>query len=209
MAAPRKNPPENAIAETERLAAQGYSIIGIARALGVSRETFKRWCEEDEALQEAFEGGRDSHRQYLVSLIVEAAKANKGANANAMFLLKTMHGFREFDSPHTKVDVNVAVAQPVLIVKDFGTDEEWAAKALAQQRALTLDAAQIAPAPALPIAEPVSLPAPVAPAYYGPPIFPWLSQPTAEPIHAPEAIPSVPVAPPVPLHEAPAWKQNA
>jgi hypothetical protein len=160
MAAPRKHPPSNALLETERLAAQGHSVIGIARALGVSKGTFKRWCEENDALLEAFEVGRDSHRQYLVSLIVEAAKANKGANANAMFLLKTMHGFREFDSANTKVDVNVAVAQPVMIVKDFGTDSEWQAKALAQQKALTLDAAHIAPA--LPIHEPVSLPAPVA-----------------------------------------------
>ena len=98
---------------------------------------------------EAFEVGSETHRQYLVSLIVEAAKANKGANANAMFLLKTMHGFSEFDSANTKVDVNVAVAQPVMIVKDFGTDSEWQAKALAQQKALTLDAATL-PAPRSP-----------------------------------------------------------
>jgi hypothetical protein len=58
MAAPRKNPPTNAISETERLAAQDYSIIGIARALGVSKETF--------------------------------------TNANAMFLPKCRHRYREF-----------------------------------------------------------------------------------------------------------------
>jgi hypothetical protein len=207
MAAPRKHPPSNALLETERLAAQGHSVIGIARALGVSKGTFKRWCEENDALLEAFEVGRDSHRQYLVSLIVEAAKANKGANANAMFLLKTMHGFREFDSANTKVDVNVAVAQPVMIVKDFGTDSEWQAKALAQQKALTLDAAHIAPA--LPIHEPVSLPAPVAPAYYGPPVFPWQSQPVLAPICEPESNQSTPATPPAPMSEAPAWRGNA
>jgi hypothetical protein len=77
--------------------------------------------------------------------------ANKGANANAMFLLKCRHGYREMDSPHTKVDVNVAAPTNVLVVQHHGSDEEWQAKALAQQKTLTLDAAHIAPSPALPV----------------------------------------------------------
>lgn len=85
-----------------------------------------------------------------------------------------------------------------MVVKDFGTDEEWQAKALAQQKALTLDAATIIPAPMLPIDDPVSLPAPVAPAYYGPPVFPWQSDTPTAPTHAPG-----------PVSNAPAWKQNA
>ena len=44
MGAHRKNPPNDAIEKTESLAALGHSIIGIARQLGVSKETFKRWC---------------------------------------------------------------------------------------------------------------------------------------------------------------------
>jgi hypothetical protein len=198
MAAPRKHPPSNALAETERLATQGYSIIGIARALGVSKGTFKRWCEEDEALIDAFEVGRETERQALHALIVQSAVLNKPANANAMFLLKCRHHYREFDSPSTKVDVNVNAPTNVLVVHDAGTNEEWQAKALAQQKALTLDAAHIAPSPALPIDEPVSLPAHVAPAYYGPPVFPWQSDTPTAPTHAPE-----------PVSNAPAWKQNA
>jgi DNA invertase Pin-like site-specific DNA recombinase len=46
MGAPRKNPPKDAVESIERLAAQGHSIIGIAKQLGVSRETFKRWCKK-------------------------------------------------------------------------------------------------------------------------------------------------------------------
>jgi hypothetical protein len=113
--------------------------------------------------------------------------------------------FKMYDQPGSGklVDVNVAVApQPVLIVKDYGTDEQWQAKALAQQKALTLDAATIVPAPMLPIDEPVSLPAPVAPACYGPPVMPWESQP----VFGTEAIPNAPKAP---TWEAPVWKQNA
>jgi hypothetical protein len=207
MAAPRKLPPDGAAEDIRRLAAEGFSQLGIAAHFKVSRECFKRWIKEDEALNEAFELGRETERQALHAMVVASARANKPANVNAFFLLKARHGYIEADN-RTKVDVNVAVAQPVLIVKDFGTNEEWAAKALAQQRALTLDAAS-APVPALPGDEPVSLPERVAPAHYGPPIFPWQSQPASEPIYAPEARPSAPATPPAPMHEAPAWRGNA
>jgi hypothetical protein len=145
MGAPRKNPPKDAVESIERLAAQGHSIIGISKQLGVSKPTFQRWCEEDEALQEAFEIGRETERQALHSLIVQSAVQNKPANANAMFLLKTRHGYREFDSPNTKVDV--AVISNVLVVRDHGTDEEWAAKVAEQQRQLTQEAQTRAPSP--------------------------------------------------------------
>lgn len=135
-AAPRKHPPASAIPEIKRLAAQGYSIVGIAHHFGVASSTFKRWCKEDEKIQEAFEVGRETERQALHALIVQSAVANKPANANAMFLLKCRHGYREFDSPSTKLDVAVNTVQPVLVVKDHGTDEEWAAKAAKQQREL-------------------------------------------------------------------------
>jgi transposase-like protein len=65
MGAPRKYPPKDAAKITEDLAALGHSIIGIAKQLGVSRETFKRWCDEDESLQEAFEIGGETERQAL------------------------------------------------------------------------------------------------------------------------------------------------
>jgi hypothetical protein len=135
MAAPRKHPPQGAAADTERLAADGHSAVGIAKHFGVSRDTFKRWCNVIPSILEAFEVGRERERQFLHSLIVEAAKNGKAANANAMFLLKARHGYREFDSPHSKVDVAVQVA-PVMIVRDHGTNEEWQKKLIAQQRSL-------------------------------------------------------------------------
>jgi hypothetical protein len=186
MGAPRKNSPSNAALDIERLAAQGHSIIGIAKHFRVSRETFKRWCEEDDVLQEAFEVGRDSHRQYLVSLIAEAAKANKGANSNAMFLLKTMHGFREFDSSNTKVDVTVTAPTNVMVVKDYGDDAAWEARTRRQQAALVamagdehlqLEAPQAAPVvlqPSSAVPEYLSTPkvetTPLVPSY-GPPAW--------------------------------------
>jgi hypothetical protein len=137
MGAPRKHPPNGAAEVIQRMAAEGHAIIGIAKHLGVSRETFKRWCEESESLQEAFEIGRETERQALHALIVQSAVANKPANVNAFFILKARHGYRDNDSPNSKVDVSVAVATNVLVVKDHGTDEQWAAKAAEQQRRLS------------------------------------------------------------------------
>jgi len=136
MAAPRKNPPKDAAATIEGLAAQGYALVGIAKHFGVVSSTLRRWLDEDEALDEALAIGRETERRALHQLIVRDAVGGKSANANAMFLLKTRHGYREFDSPNAKVDVAVNVAQPVMVVKDFGTDEQWAAKTAAQQRNL-------------------------------------------------------------------------
>lgn len=135
MAAPRKHPPQDAAEIIKSMAAQGHSQIGIAAHLKVVSSTLRRWLEEDEKLSEAYELGKETERQALHSLIVQSAVAGKPANANAMFLLKARHGYREFDSPHAKVDVAVAVSN-VMVIKDHGTDEEWAAKVAAQQRAL-------------------------------------------------------------------------
>jgi hypothetical protein len=141
MAAPRKHPPQGAAEVIKQMASQGHSATGIAAHFKVVRSTIKRWFEEDESLLEAFEQGRETERQALHALIVQSAVMNKPANANAMFLLKCRHGYREFDSPNTKVDVNVTT-QPVHVLKvtDFGSDEEWALKTAEQQRKLLIDA---------------------------------------------------------------------
>lgn len=44
------------------------------------------------------------------------------------------------ERPGTNVDVSVQVA-PVMVVRDHGTDEQWAAKTAEQQRNLVFDAA--------------------------------------------------------------------
>jgi hypothetical protein len=185
MAAPRKHPPQGAAEVIKRMASEGYSAIGIAAHFKVARTTLKRWMEEDESLEEAFEQGKETERQALHALIVQSAVLNKPANANAMFLLKTKHGYREFDSPNTKVDVNVNAVQPVMIVRDHGTDEEWAVKMAEQQRKLLIDA-QTPIAPQLALEAPQSAPEPVV---YDEPVL-------------------APVEAPVPPY-APAWKARS
>ena len=188
MAAPRKLPPDGAVDDIQRLAAEGFSQLGIAANFKVSRECFKRWIEEDEALNEAYELGKETERQALHALVVASARANKPANVNAFFLLKARHGYVETDN-RTKVSVDVAV-NSVLVVRDHGSDEEWAAKTAAQQRALTADCASplqietstasqvdavasFAPADDLPavyapVNAPAPIPAPVAPSWAAP-----------------------------------------
>ena len=198
MAAHRKLPPDGAAEDIQRLAAEGFSQLGIAAHFKVSRECFKRWIEEDEALNEAYELGKETERQALHAMVVASARANKPANVNAFFLLKARHGYVESDN-RTKVSVDVALNN-VLVVRDHGSDEEWAAKAAAQQRALTeqlpaprqLDASNASPVDA------------VAPSY-GSPVFDWQTQPSLAPIYAPEPIPVAPVAPVA----APAWRKRA
>jgi hypothetical protein len=173
-------------------------------------------------------------------MIVASARANRSANVNAFFLLKARHGYVETDN-RTKVSVDVAINN-VLVVRDYGSDDQWAAKCAAQQRALTADstsplqleattapqvdavalseppaisapsaAATIEPAPVpVPVAPswgaPVQQAAPVAAApYYGPPVFPWQSQPAPALIYAAEATPSAPVTP----LAAPVWRSRA
>jgi hypothetical protein len=182
MGAQRKNPPKDCAATIEQLAAQGHAIIGIAKKLGVSRETFKRWCEDDESLQEALDAGKEVERQALHALIVQSAVLNKPANVNAFFLLKAKHGYRENDPSNTNVNVGVAVASPVMVVKDHGSDEEWAARAAEHQRSLIVNAAS----------PPKVIEADV----------------TAPPAYAPPVPASQPAAPPQYV-DVPAWRNNA
>jgi hypothetical protein len=191
MAAPRKLPPEGAAEDIRRLAAEGFGQVGIAAHFNVSRDCFKRWIEESEELNDAYEMGKETERQALHAMVVASAKANKGANVNAFFLLKTRHGYVETDNRTAKVNVDVAVSS-VLVVKDHGDDAEWAARCAAQQRAL-IEADSASPrtieTSTAPLVEPLALPEPPAicePAY----------APTVEPV-------------PVPAPVAPSWAAPA
>jgi hypothetical protein len=217
MAAPRKLPPEGAAEHIRRLASEGFGQLGIAAHFNVSRDCFKRWIDEDAELNEAYEIGKETERQALHALVVASAKANKPANVNAFFLLKARHGYVETDN-RTKVNVDIAVNN-VLVVTDHGSNEEWAAKCAAQQRALTADCtsplqieashAALVDAVALPEppAIPAPLPTPVAPSwaapahqnapapYFGPPVFNLQAPLAPEPVPVSEPSPSGPVAP--------------
>ena len=135
MAAHRKHPPKDALETIERLAAKGYSTVGLAKHFNVSRSVVARWFEENETFEEAYEQGRDSYRQSLEEQIVAMGLAGKNCGG-LIYLLKAK--FKMFDMPQQETKVDVALNQPVsvMVVKDHGTDAEWEAKVAAQQRAL-------------------------------------------------------------------------
>src|SRR5690348_11994725 len=104
MAAPRKHPPKDAADVIERLAEKGHSTIGVAKHFGVAQSTVRRWFE-NEALNDAYERGRDTYRQRLEEQIVAMGLAGKNP-AGLIYLMKSK--FRLFDVPsaNSKVDVS-------------------------------------------------------------------------------------------------------
>lgn len=169
MGAPRKYPPPNAIEDIERLACKGWSTIGLAKHFGVSRPTVQKWLDENQKFEDAYEQGRDMYRQALEEQIIQMTLSGQGKSvAGLIYLLKAK--FKMYDVPNNKPDAaNLAVeVQNVLVVKDHGTDEEWAAKAAEQQRRLVANSGDkdsiVEAKPALP-APPDTSGTPVAPAW--------------------------------------------
>lgn len=100
-------PPRDAATRIEALAADGWSILGIARQLGTYPDTFRRWLDEFPELQTAIDNGRENERQALHNMLYRQAM-EKGNSTAAMFLLKARHGYREGDQSETgnKVQIN-------------------------------------------------------------------------------------------------------
>lgn len=117
MAYPAKKPPENAAETILDLAQMGYSIVGIARNLGVSDKTFNKWMKEYPDLKAALDEGRDiEHNALFNSLYLAATQKNN--MAAAMFLLKTRHGYREGDQKDLANSVSIEFKLPAAIPAD-------------------------------------------------------------------------------------------
>lgn len=105
------NPPANAAEQILALASDGFSVIGVAQRMGVGKDTFGRWLDDDPALKEAFDQGREAERHALHNLLYRQAMEHGNATA-AMFLLKARHGYREGDQSEQGNRVNVTIALP-------------------------------------------------------------------------------------------------
>jgi hypothetical protein len=135
MGAPRKHAPSNAVAEIRRLASAGSTYVGIAKHFNVAKETLTRWIEDDPELAESFEQGKDEEREMLHNAL--SKKALAGDIVAAMFLLKSRHKYDDKAGQRVDVTLDVAVA-PVMVIRDHGTNAEWATKLANQQRKLSL-----------------------------------------------------------------------
>lgn len=91
---PLKQPPANAEETIRELSATGHAIIGIAHALGTSKDTFGRWLDEFPELKAALDQGREKERHTLHNVLYTAA-TESGNTTAAMFLLKSRHGYVE------------------------------------------------------------------------------------------------------------------
>lgn len=106
-----KQPPADAAERIRALAADGFTIVGIAQRMGVAKDTLARWQTDDPALQAAFDQGRENERFALHNLLYRQAIEHGNATA-AMFLLKARHGYREGDQTEHGNRVNVTIALP-------------------------------------------------------------------------------------------------
>lgn len=126
---PRKHPPADAAQRIEALSADGFSLIGIARGLGVNRDVLARWFEEQPALKEALDTGRETERHTLHNVLYRLATEGNDKIA-AMFLLKARHGYREGDQEQqaNRVSINFqlpgAMKREQLIVENEPTKPE-------------------------------------------------------------------------------------
>ena len=103
----------------EDLAANGWSLVGIARCWVVSHEIFRRWLDADPELQLAFDCGRERERHALHNMLFVKA-TQRGDSAAAMFLLKARHSYREGDQSDLANTVSITFQLPgAMSVDDF------------------------------------------------------------------------------------------
>jgi hypothetical protein len=92
------------------LAAEGWSVRGIAKTLGTDKDTLHRLMDDHPELREAFESGREQERRALHNALYLAAM--NGQIAAAMFLLKARHGYREGDQSDQGNRVSITFTLP-------------------------------------------------------------------------------------------------
>jgi hypothetical protein len=103
-------PPAGALDQVRELAADGWSVIGIAHRLGTDPKTFNLWLEREPALQDAFALGREQERHALHNMLFRRATEKGDVNA-AMALLRARHGYAEGHGDQGN-RVNVTIALP-------------------------------------------------------------------------------------------------
>lgn len=108
-------PPRGTADKVRRWAAEGSPQKVMARRLGVGVATLKRWLEENETLQAAYdEGVEEEHQLCLQSLRSHMATSP----TPAIFLLKTRHGYREGDQTGQANKVQVTFNIPAAASRD-------------------------------------------------------------------------------------------
>lgn len=103
-------PPGDAGEIVTDLAADGWSVVGIAHRMGVDIKTFNLWLEREPSLRDAITLGRERERQTLHNIIYRKAVEKDDITA-AIMLLNSRHGYRS-DQSDQGGKVNVTIALP-------------------------------------------------------------------------------------------------
>lgn len=106
-----KTPPADCASRILTLAADGFSVRGVAAGLNTSADVLRRWMKDDPELAEAFEQGREQERHTLHNMLYRQA-TEKGNATAAMFLLKARHGYREGEITEASSRVNIVLNLP-------------------------------------------------------------------------------------------------
>ena len=104
-------PPADAADRIRAFASDGFSVIGVAAALGVGKDQLAAWMHREPSLKDAFDEGREEERRTLHNKLFRLAMEKDNAPA-AMFLLKARHGYREGDQGDHAGRVSVNIALP-------------------------------------------------------------------------------------------------
>lgn len=116
---PPKPIPADAAEIIESMAADGFSIIGIASRFKIGKDLLREWFEREPALQEAFDVGRENERHALHNMLYKEAMEKGNATA-AMFLLKSRHGYREGAEVDQSNGVRITFNLPgAMSIEDF------------------------------------------------------------------------------------------
>ncbi|MEN1928047.1 hypothetical protein WCE37_03435 [Luteimonas sp. MJ250] len=110
--------PRGAADKLRKWAAEAVPQKVMARRFGVGVATLKRWMEEDERLEAAYDEGVEEEHQMLYQALKRKLATDNGAAA--MFLLKTRHGYREGDQTGQANRVQVTFTLP-----GAATKEQW------------------------------------------------------------------------------------
>ena len=120
--------PEEAVETVFKLCSKGVSEISVAKALGVSYDTYKRWRKKYPELEEARRQGRGIEHDQLFDVLFNKAKA--GNVTACIFLLKSRHGYREGEPFETRNQINVVFELPGALTQDRYLEELQIKKAL-------------------------------------------------------------------------------
>ena len=108
---PRAVVPADAAERFRELAADGWSLIGIAERLGTNRATLSQWLDNDPALKEAFEFGRAHEEHALHSMLFRLA-VEKDDKLAALAILNSRFGWRQDDKGEGVNRVQITFALP-------------------------------------------------------------------------------------------------